>query len=80
MVTPENVKVAAQKTAPVIDEAVNKLGTWTPGYSLKVGDEVMMSWPRSRWVILWDRIRRPFTEPERTEQRRAKVTATTSSK
>jgi hypothetical protein len=52
---------------------------WTPGHSLKVGDEILMSWPRSRWAILWDRIRHPFTEPERTEPRRAKVTATSTS-
>jgi hypothetical protein len=51
---------------------------WTPGYSLEVGDVVMMQWPRSRWAILWDRVRRPLTEPERTEWRRAEVIAKSS--
>lgn len=49
---------------------------WTPGYSLKVGDKILMDWPRSRWAILWDRIRHPFTEPARTEKRMAEVTGT----
>lgn len=49
---------------------------WEPGYSLKVGDTFLMDWPRSRWAILWDRIRHPLTEPAKTEKRLAKVTAT----
>lgn len=56
---------------------LNEHGAWSPGYSLKVGDKIMMNWPRSRWAILWDRIRHPFTEPTRTEKRYAEVTSTT---
>lgn len=49
---------------------------WTAGYSLEVGDKILVDWPRSRWAILWDRIRHPLTEPKRREKRLAEVVAT----
>lgn len=49
---------------------------FTPTATLKVGDKILMDWPRSRWAILWDRIRHPFTEPDLVEKRYAEVVAT----
>lgn len=52
---------------------------WTPNGGFMLGDKIMMDAPRSRWAILWDRIRHPFTDPARTEKKSYEVTALTSS-
>lgn len=43
---------------------------WTPSTSYSPGDVVKVERNRSRWAIIWERIKHPLISPNRTETAR----------